>query len=44
MHQYHLGAEDGEHDVEFVVPKISYQQSKQIDKSKGSLRVEESNL
>ncbi|XVF16332.1 hypothetical protein REPUB_Repub10bG0022300 [Reevesia pubescens] len=33
MHQYHLGNEEEEHNGEYVVSKISYQQQKQTDKN-----------
>ncbi|XP_022774374.1 SUPPRESSOR OF GAMMA RESPONSE 1-like [Durio zibethinus] len=41
MHQYHLGAEEEEHDGEFVVSKISYQQQKQTDKTDERPMIEE---
>ncbi|XP_022751873.1 SUPPRESSOR OF GAMMA RESPONSE 1-like [Durio zibethinus] len=41
MHQYHLGTEEEEHDGEYVVSKISYQQQKQTDKNDDSLMIEE---
>ncbi|XWS30411.1 hypothetical protein CRYUN_Cryun24cG0115300 [Craigia yunnanensis] len=41
MHQYHLGAEEEEHDGEYVVSKISYQQHKQTDKNDDSPKIEE---
>ncbi|XVF14630.1 hypothetical protein REPUB_Repub09cG0077700 [Reevesia pubescens] len=33
MHQYYLGDEEEEHNEEYVVSKISYQQQKQTDKN-----------
>ncbi|XVF57973.1 hypothetical protein PTKIN_Ptkin07bG0025400 [Pterospermum kingtungense] len=33
LHQFHLGAEEEEHDGEYVVSKISYQQQKKTDKN-----------
>ncbi|KAK6280505.1 hypothetical protein POUND7_020772 [Theobroma cacao] len=41
MHQYHLGAEEEEHDGEYVVSKIFYQQQKQNDKNDDNPMVEE---
>ncbi|XP_039039506.1 SUPPRESSOR OF GAMMA RESPONSE 1-like [Hibiscus syriacus] len=37
MHQYHLGHDEEEHDGEYVVSKISYQQQKQTEKKDDSL-------
>ena len=41
MHHYHLGAEEEEHDGEYVLSKISYQQQKQTDKNDDSPMIEE---
>ncbi|KAK8566050.1 hypothetical protein V6N12_059591 [Hibiscus sabdariffa] len=43
MHQYHLGAEEEEHDWEYVVSKILYRQPKQTKKSDDSISIEEPN-
>ncbi|XP_022741643.1 SUPPRESSOR OF GAMMA RESPONSE 1-like [Durio zibethinus] len=41
MHQYHLGAEEEEHEGEYVVSKIFYQQQKQTEKNDDSPMIEE---
>ncbi|KAL4360875.1 hypothetical protein GQ457_04G033580 [Hibiscus cannabinus] len=43
MHQYHLGADQEEHDWEYVVSKILYRQPKQTKKSDDSISIEEPN-
>ncbi|XVF57978.1 hypothetical protein PTKIN_Ptkin07bG0025900 [Pterospermum kingtungense] len=41
IHQLHLGAEEEEHEGEYVVSRISYQQHKQTDKNDDSPMIEE---
>ncbi|XP_039063585.1 SUPPRESSOR OF GAMMA RESPONSE 1-like, partial [Hibiscus syriacus] len=41
MHQYHLGAEEEEHDGEYVVSRISYRHPKQTKMSDDRISIEE---